>query len=154
MTREESLQIVQMLLTHWRASKEWTKEEMDVYARLIQDMDAELTTSAVIGLAKEIAYRPHPAQLRERVREERRRLRPVVQPLEPERKPIPFWVKRWICARMLYAKFGKPRDMRRFPEQADFGDLTTEMMPEGAWEAEANSMSDEEFAKSFSIFVR
>lgn len=149
MTRDDSLSIVQMILAHWHG-REWTKEEIDVYARSIQDMDASLTTSAVARAAKEIRYRPSIAELREYVRAERNRLAPAVRPLEPpEPTPIPLWVKRWICARMLYEQFGRERDMRRFPEQGDFGDLTREVMPENEWLEEANSLTEAQFRKAF-----
>lgn len=154
MTREESLQIVGMILSHWRG-KEWTKDEMDVYARLIQDMDAAITTSAIIRAAKEIQYRPSVAELREYVRAERTRLRATMpKPEEPRGAPYPFWVKRWICARMLYRRFDRDQDMRRFPEQGDWGDLTSEVMPEGEWVDEANRVDDKEFSKAFKQFVR
>lgn len=148
MTRDDSLAIVQMILSHWHG-KEWTKEEIDVYARSIQDMDAGLTTSAVARAAKEIRYRPSIAELREYVRAERNRRAPVVRPIEPQATPIPLWVKRWICARMLYAHFNRERDLRRFPEQGDYGDLTREVMPENEWLDEANSFTDAEFRKKF-----
>lgn len=154
MTRDESLQVVEMILSHWHSNREWTKEEIDVYARLIQDMDIELTMSAVIKAAKEIAYRPSISELRERVRAEKRRLAPAVEPLEAKLTPLPHWVKRWICARMLYKQFGKEQDLRRFPEQGDWGDLTMEVMPEGAWEKEAASMSDEQFSTVFAKLLR
>jgi hypothetical protein len=148
-TREESLTIVQMILTHWRG-KDWTKEEIDAYARSIQDLDAALTTSAVARAAKEIKYRPPIAELREYVRAERNRLAPAVRPVDRSGwGPIPLWVKRWICARMLYAHFGRDRDLRRFPEQGDFGDLTREVMPENEWLEEANSLTDADFRKAF-----
>jgi len=141
-----------MILTSWHG-KEWTKEEIDVYARLIQDMDAEITTHAVIKAAKEMQYRPSVAELRERVRVEKRRLAPAVAPVETETTPLPEWVRRWICARLLFKQFGKPRDLRRFPEQGDFGDLTQEVMPEGAWTKEANSMEERGFYEAFRKFT-
>lgn len=155
MNRDESLQIVAMILAHWRPKREWSKDEISAYASSIQDMPAELTTSAVARAAKEIAYPPSIAELREYVRMERVRRAPVVAAPEPSvGQPLPFWVKRWICARMLYERFGKPRDLRRFPEQGDAGDLTQELMPGDAWIEEANSMDDEGFHKVFEKFMR
>lgn len=150
MTRDESLEIVAMILVHWRG-QEWSKEEIDVYARLIQDMPAEVTTSTVIKAAKELAYRPSVSELRERVRVERRRLAAVEPPPpEPEGTPIPHWVKRWLCARLLYARFGQLKpDLRRFTEQGEWGDLTQELMPEGAWEKEVTTMNEQSFAEAF-----
>lgn len=153
MTRDEALTITDMVLTAWHG-RDWTKEEIDVYARLIQDMDAEITTHALIALAKEVQYRPSVAELREKVRAEKRKLASTVAP--PVRQPveIPFWVKRWLVARMLYGQFGKERDLRRFPEQQDFGDLTQETMPEGAWVAEAESITDQGFQAAFKKMLR
>ena len=154
MNRDESLQIVAMILAHWRPKREWSKDEISAYASSIQDMPAELTTSAVARAAKEIAYPPSIAELREYVRMERVRRAPVVAAPEPSvGQPLPFWVKRWICARMLYERFGKPRDLRRFPEQGDAGDLTQELMPGDAWIEEANSMDEEGFHKVFEKFM-
>lgn len=153
MTREESLEIVSMILTLWPQEKEWSKEEIDAYARSIQQLNAELATHAILKAVTETRYRPRPADLYERVRTERRKLAPTVEPKEdPIGKPLPFWVKRWICARMLYAQFGKDRDMRRFPEEGDFGDLTQEVMPEGAWTEEANSLDDRGAHEAFQKF--
>ena len=155
MTRDESLQIVSMILTGWPQAKDMEKEEIDFYARAIQDMSAELTTHAVLKLNKETPYRPSVAELRERVRQERRRLKASEAPPEdPEIQPLPMWVKRWICARMLFKQFGKERDMRRFPEAGDFGDLTQEVMPEGAWAEEAARFDDAEFRKLWTRAIR
>lgn len=154
MTRDESLQIVAMILHHWRPKQQWSKEEIDAYAKSIQDMPADLATSAVAQAAKEIAYSPSIAELREYVRLERVRRAPIVAPPQIKQKPIPLWVKRWICARMLYDKFGKERDMRRFAEQGDHGDLTQELMPDDAWLDEANALDDQGASKAFARFVQ
>jgi hypothetical protein len=93
--------------------------------------------------------------LREYVRAERARLRATLPPKqEPQLVPYPFWVKRWICARMLYSRFDREQDMRRLPEQGDYGDLTQELMPEQEWVEEANRLDDKEFSKAFGQFVR
>lgn len=155
MTRDESLTIVEMILARWPTSKEWSKDQMDAYAQGIQDLDAELTTSAVLRAIKDMQYRPAVAELREFVRTERNRLRALVEPKgQPPGAPVPFWVKRWICARMLYKRFGKEYDPRRFLEQGDWGDLTQELMPEGAWEDEANKLSEPEFGKAYDTFIK
>ena len=154
MTRDDSLTIVRLILSGWPQARQLDEEEIDLYARSIQDMDAELTTSTVLKAVKELPYRPAVAELRERVRTERRRLAPEVAPVVREPTKIPLWVKRWICARMLYARFNKPRDMRRFPEQGDIGDLTQEVMPEDEWLKEANSIDDAEFSKAFERMTR
>lgn len=154
MTRDESLTIVRMLLNYWRPKREWTKDEISAYASAIQDMPAALTTTALSQAAREIAYPPSIAELREFVRIERVRRAPTVDPVVPEKGDLPLWVKRWICARMLYERFGKPRDMRRFREQGDHGDLTQEMMPDDAWLQEANTLDDESAEKAFRQMTR
>lgn len=144
-----------MIVSAWPQAKELDKEEIDLYAHAIQDLDAELTTHTILKAQKETAYRPTVAELRERVRAERRALLPEVEPYEaPEGRPLPMWVKRWVCARMLYAKWDKPRDMRRFKEQGDFGDLTQEKMPEGAWVEEAESLGEMEVNEAFKRMFR
>lgn len=148
MTREDAIDIVGMIVTNWQV-KNWTKEEMDAYARNIQHLDAEIVTSVVVRASREIAYPPKVAELHERYRAEKRRLRPEVAPIEQSGAPLEFWVKRWCCARFFYDDFGKERDMRRFVEQGDHGDLTQELMPEGAWVEEAELLNDEEAIKKW-----
>lgn len=155
MTRDESLQIVSMVLSHWPQGKEWGVDEISAYAQSIQRLDAEIATHTVTRAVQEIKYRPSVAEFLEYYYAERRRLKPVVEPLEePKATPLPVWVKRWICARLLYDRFGKEKDIRRFPEQGDYGDLTQETMPDGAWEKEAQSMGDEDFYKFFAKAMR
>jgi hypothetical protein len=149
-TRDESLQIMQMIISAWPQAKELDKEEIDLYARAIQDLDAELTTHTVLKAQKETRYRPTVAELRERLRAEKRALAAELPPLDdPEGRPLPMWVRRWVCARMLYANWEKERDMRRFPEQGDYGDLTQEKMPEGAWQEEAESLGEMQINEAF-----
>lgn len=148
MTRSESLDIVQMIVNHWQV-RDWTEDQIDAYAKSIQWMDAEVATSVVLRAVKTVTYAPKIAEFTELYGAERRLLRPTMPVKQPTRTPMPLWVRRWMCARLLYERWGKPRDDRRFPEQGDFGDLTVEMMPEGAWQAEAESLSEKEFVKAF-----
>lgn len=144
MTREESFDVTNMVLTNWRV-RDWTKEEIDAFARGIQHLDAEIATSTVARAARELTYAPKISEFLEVYRAERARLRSQLPPPpETQGRPLDLWVKRWICARFLYAQFGKEQDMRRFPEQGDRGDQTKDVMPEVAWLEEANMMSDTE----------
>lgn len=60
-------------------------------------------------------------------------------------KQIPTWVRRWIAARFLYARFGKDRDTRIFPEQDQYGSVANaEYMPPDAWVEEAAQIADTE----------
>ena len=152
MTREESLTIVEIVASGWPDAKTLDRDEINLYARSIEDLDAELTTHAVLRAVKDTPYRLRVSELRERVRMEKRRLVAEVSPLdEPERRPVPIWVKRWICARLLHQKFDKEFDQRRFREQGEFGDLTQEMMPDGAWIAEAEKIGDKDFSLVFQM---
>ena len=116
MNREESLTIVGMILDCWQGG-DWTKEQMDAYARAIEDLDAEMTVHAIAAAVKESRFRPSVAELREYVKLEK--VKRAVQPeewrdLPPERPPKPKWVERWERAR-------NHRDYRWFPEQVAAG---------------------------------
>jgi len=145
--REEALTVVELVVSGWPDAKQLDRDEIDLYARSIEDLDAELAMSAVLRAIKNTGYRLKPNELRERVRMEKSRLAPRVAPLEPtEGRPLPEWVKRWICARLLHKRFDKPHDLRRFLEQGEFGDLTQEVMPEGAWLEESKQVGERDFA--------
>jgi len=155
MTRDESLVIVDMVVSGWPDARPLDRDEIDLYARSIQDLDAELATHAVLKAVKETGYRLKASELRERVRIARRQLASELPPLEPQKgEPVPLWVKRWICARMLHGKFGKQRDNRRFTEQHEYGDPTQPTMPEGAWEKEAETLSEQESWSVFSTILK
>lgn len=147
-TRQESLEITAMVLTNWRVH-DWSKEEIDAFATGIQHLDAEIAVSSVVRASRELKYPPRIAEFLEVYRAERASLRPIIAPPESRPKPLDLWVKRWICARFLYARFGKERDMRRFTDQGDYGDFTQEQMPEGAWVEEAEKLDDESLLASF-----
>lgn len=70
--------------------------------------------------------------------------RRVKKELETPRAEVPIWIKRFVCARYLYAKFGREQDLRRFPEQGEWGDLNVELMPEDEWATEASRIKDTE----------
>ena len=61
-------------------------------------------------------------------------------------REIPFWVRRWIAARFLFARWGKERDMRAFPEQEIIvgPPSLVEQVPAGEWNEEAEQVSDKE----------
>lgn len=63
---------------------------------------------------------------------------------------LPFWIKRFACARYLYARFDREQDFRRFAEQGDAGDLREELMPDDEWVKEAETISDHEAWRSVS----
>ena len=61
-------------------------------------------------------------------------------------REIPFWVRRWIAARFLFARFGRERDWRAFPEQEIIvgPPSLVEQMPADEWNEEAEKVSDKE----------
>ncbi len=62
---------------------------------------------------------------------------------------IPHWVRRWIAARYLYARFGKDQDLRAFREQGGEVDpRTTDWMPDGEWDEEAEHVTDKDVWKA------
>lgn len=141
MTRDESLTIVEMIVSGWPDAKPLDREEIDMYARAIQDLDAEIATHAVLKAVKDTPYRLKPSELRERVRAAKRTLAAEVPPLEgPEGRPLPQWIRVWFYARHIKS----PPDMRRLKEQGDYGDLTQELMPEGAYLKEIETIRDED----------
>jgi hypothetical protein len=150
MKRDEALTIIEMIASGWPDARPFDRDEIEMYVTAIEDLDAELASHAVLKAVKDSPYRLKANELRERVRIERRALKAELPPIEPSRgRELPLWVKRWLCARMLFSQFGKDQDLRRFPEQGQFGDLTKEVMPEGAWLKEAESVQDKQFFEAF-----
>jgi hypothetical protein len=149
MTRQEALEVTQMVLTNWRV-RDWTKEEIDGFATGIQHLDGQIAVASVARASRELKYAPKISEFLEVYRAERATLRAaMIDPPDPQSRPMEPWVREWMCARYLYANFGRERDMRRFPEQGEFGDLTQELMPEGAWRKEAESLGDDELLRVF-----
>jgi hypothetical protein len=155
MTRDESLTVVAMVISGWPKAKDMDHDEIDIFARSIQDLDAELVTHTILKMVKDSEFRPSVKELRDRTWIEKRALAPAVPSFpDDEGAPLSLWIKRWMCARMFYKAFGKEKDFRRFREQGDYGDLTQELMPEGAWVEEANSMNDQEVMKRWTAAIR
>jgi hypothetical protein len=87
-------------------------------------------------------------KLTEPLGEQRDQLAEPLPPIARGRK-IPDWVRRWVAARFLYARFGRSQDLRFFPEQKDFIDATQmERMPDSEWIEEAAKISDEDVWKA------
>ena len=114
MTRDESLEIVGMLVNHWPGNH-WSAGSMDAYARAIEPMDARLVMPAVIRAVGELEFYPKVAVLREFVAIERR----LSEPDPPaDRMPehqlnvrLDPWVAGWCVARY------KHGDTRVLPQQ-------------------------------------
>ena len=106
--------------------------------------DAEIATKAIAALYSELPFDvlPTPQAYREVVQRIRRDRRPIEPVAQEKKTKLAFWVKRWAAARFLYEHFGRERDMRPFPEQADYIDPTKERMPPDEWVEEAKKLSD------------
>ncbi len=145
MNHEEALTVTQMVVTTWPSTKIWTAEEMSAYATGLQRYDAEYATKAVAAAQQKLMYRPSVAELREFYDLERAKTRAAAErPEEPRAKKekVPLWVRRWVAARYLYARFGREQDMRRFPEQQDRHSPDMEMMPPTEWLDEAEHVTE------------
>lgn len=145
MTYDEALTVTQMVVTTWPTTKVWGEDEMDAYAHGLMRYDASICVQAVAAAQHKLMYRPSVAELREFYDLERAktRARAETPDTRPERKEkVPLWVRRWVAARYLYARFGKEQDMRRFPEQQDKHSPDMEMMPADAWLEEAEHVTD------------
>lgn len=153
MKRTEALQILGMILDRWPGKETWDAERISAYAEAIEGWDAELTTNAVLRAAASGGDRPTITQLREFVSVESA-LAAAEKPAPvppgrsgegpPEGRIMPLWVKRWVCARFLFARLGKEVDMRSFREQQPHVDSSKEFMPDDAWVKEAEKISDKQ----------
>jgi hypothetical protein len=144
---DEALTITQMVVTTWPQSKEWGVDEISAYATGLMKYDAATLTRAVAAAQQKLMYRPSVAELREFYDLERAKTRASAElPVEPRARieKVPLWVRRWVAARYLYARFGKEQDMRRFPEQQDKYSPDMEMMPADAWLEEAEHVTDKQ----------
>jgi hypothetical protein len=123
MEREEAAQLVQFL----RSAPSWGTQIND-----------------------EWKFAPSLAQIYERVKQEKIKAKHVEASGHtfelPSREPIPQWAQRWMCARLLYAKFGREKDERAFPEQLPHY-TSEEIMPDDEWAKEAGSVNPETFAR-------
>ncbi len=145
MTYEEAIEVTRMVITTWPSTKVWGEEEMHAYAAGLQRYDAEFCVRAVAAAQQKLMYRPSVAELREFYDLERAKTRAAAErPEEPRAKKekVPLWVRRWVAARYLYARFGREQDMRRFPEQQDRHSPDMEMMPPTEWLDEAEHVTE------------
>lgn len=145
MTRDEAVEITGMVIAHW-VTPRWTEAQMEAFVVALGSMEPDLATEAVALAAKDLQHRPSIADMHSYVKLARANRR-VSEPDEPyakhPRHGLSLWVKRWVCARMLYEHMGRPQDMRPFPEQTGLDyppDL--EMMPPDEWVAEAERITD------------
>jgi hypothetical protein len=121
-------------------------DEDEFWLAALLPLDADFASRAVFAGIREWTRMPSWAQFKEAYGVQRKLAEPdVTYALRPAAdKGIPEWVRRWVAARWLYARFGREQDMRWFPEQADFVDTSTEKMPEDEWVQEAARITDRE----------
>ena len=151
MTHEESLTVTGMVLSTWPSSRAWGDEEMAAYANGLQKYDAATMTHAVAAAQQKLMYRPSVAELREFYDLERAKRRataekPTTKYVKQEK--VPLFVRRWVAARYLHARFGREQDMRRFPEQQQWASPDLDLMPPTEWLDEAEHVTDERVWKT------
>jgi hypothetical protein len=130
MTRDEALDVVSMISSHWPGNQ-WVSSTLDAYARAIEWMDPVLATKAVMRAVQECEFYPKVAVLKEFYGIEKRLAEPE-QPIErmlndtPSRI-MPQWIGGWIVSRV------KHKDMRVWQEQTQH--IAGEPMPQEARDA-------------------
>jgi hypothetical protein len=151
MTHDEALTVTEMVINSWPEGRVWTAEQITAYANGIHNLDAELAVHAVNLAQKSQDRRPSVHELRgyyQAVRTTREASSaPAASRYEKPEKLEP-WVKRWAAARFFYDRFGRERDLRRFPEQHQYVDTTTEEMPADEWLEESQHLTDAEIRKA------
>ena len=121
-------------------------EQVALYARLLEPHDADAASRAILRGIDQWHHPPRFADIRDLIRVERRATEPAAPRTgaRSRREPIPFWVKRWVCARWLHARFDRPQDMRWFREEHAAAPPDAEFMPEEEWVVEAQNVPDED----------
>ena len=150
MTRDDAITITSMVLNGW-AKPDWTDGQTEAYVNALVPYDADHMTSAVALAHKELQFRPPFSELYQYYRAAKADAASRQGPprYTPERaNRLPLWVKRWVCARFLYAKFGRERDMRTFPEQREWSGPEERLMPAEEWVEEANKITDRDAVKA------
>ena len=124
-------------------------EQIALYSRLLEsETDVELVSRAILKLVTTWKHLSPPsyADIKEYIRIEKKLSEPD-KPYEHKGpistpKVMPNWVRRFVCARFLYARFGREPDWRDFPEQHPYGaPAGIELMPEDEWTEEAATVN-------------
>jgi len=141
-TYDEAVSVVELMLAAFPNERAWAVDEIRMYAQGIERVDAAVATKTVVRARDTMTRRPSVADFLALSRSvEAGAAAPTPKPYErPSPRELPFWVKRYFCARYFYARFGKEQDMRVFPEHKDW-QPPGEMMPPEEWVAEANALS-------------
>jgi len=128
MTYEEALTVTEFVVNCWPDGRYWTPEQIAAYAKGIQNLDAELATRAVERAQKTMDHRPKVNELISICRS--LAVNAVVEP-PASGKPskMPLWIKEWICARYLYASFGRTQDAALWKAAVVDEELASRGMP-------------------------
>jgi len=151
MTRDDAISITSMVLNGW-AKPDWTDGQTEAYVNALVPYDADHMTNAVALAHRELQFRPPFSELYQYYRAAKAQAasRQDTPPstASGKRNTLPLWVKRWVCARYLYARFGRERDMRVFPEQRDWSNPEDPLMPPDEWVEEAQKITDRDAVKA------
>jgi hypothetical protein len=142
MTRDEAVSITQMILNTW-VKPDWTDGQTETFVNKLVPYDAEYMVHAVALADKELRARPPFSELYGFYRAAKSEAASRQDPPPPTpRTRLPLWVKRWVCARYLYAAFGRDQDLRVFPEHRDWAGPDGQTMPVDEWVTEAQALDD------------
>jgi hypothetical protein len=143
-TRDEAASVAAMVVNTW-PQPSWTPQEAESFVDGIVPLDAELAVQAVALAHGELDARPTVQDMRDYVRAARIQ-RDQQQHVSRHEGRMPGWVREWVCARYLHGRFNRPQDMRPFRQQVGGGPVPpdVELMPDGAWAAEAATVGDAE----------
>lgn len=151
MTRDDAITITGYVVNAF-PTPHWSDGQLEAFVNGLVPYDAELATQAVALAHRSIGFRPPLAEFLKfyRLAKTEAQSRQADPPRKPSGKvnKLPPWVKRWIVSRMLYVKFGKDQDLRRFREQDIWADPTTPLMPDDAWVKEAAAIGDREVMRT------
>lgn len=156
MTRDDAISVTEMILNSWTAPH-WTEAQTETYVNSLVPYDADLAVHAVALAHKNMSFRPAFADLLKFYNHLKREADQKERDAQPRpgpyyvRSKMPEWVREWICARFLYARFGRPQDMRRFPQMGDWGDHDVPLMPPGEWAREAEHVTEKDAWKAIGI---
>lgn len=131
------------------------EDQLEFFRAAMSKLDYDKALAAATKGAGIWRYFPSWSQFREMYggfEEEDRRERERVEREKEEvaartgKREIPFWVRRWIAARFLYARFDREKDLRPFREQGIRVDqrdpASLEWMPDDEWSEEGLRVSD------------
>lgn len=140
MTDREAQELVRAIEHLWQY--DMGADGRNTWAEALTPMNSLHASEAVLRLSQRQKDKPTLADVRNMIAK-------VVRDHEhpnntglPPAVEVPLWVRRWACARYLYAKFDRPKDTRRLREQGEWVSPLVPLMPDDEWEAEALTITD------------